>query len=361
MSQSLRYISREHSGFTFPGQVTHAPDTYLLMYAIRTGGGQRLLIGAMQYQVCEHPMARGMPYGQEGRAGIVYKLSPVAGSACALKVFNPRNRDPSLVNLASHLDQFATMPGLSACRHSILTPRTDGQLLREFPDLMYAAMMRWIPGYTWADTMQGNEELTAAESLRLAHGLAEGLQRMEERGLAHCDLSGANVLLPDLAPDTCNATHPVELVDVEQMYAADLPRPRVLPAGSPGYAHRSVSTGDWSPRSDRFAGALLLAEILGWCDSTARSYGAGKHSSIRPKSRTMRARRIASYARCWTNVGAHPCVDFWIRRGTAKRWPIAQVSATGWWHSQSRPKPHVTTRRPRAYPGQQPPRPRRHQ
>ena len=59
----------------------------------------------------------------------------------------------------------------------------------------------------------------------------------------------------------------VELVDVEQMYSPKMDRPDVLLAGSPGYAaHRTVHSGLWSSYADRFAGAVIIAEMLGWSD-----------------------------------------------------------------------------------------------
>jgi hypothetical protein len=84
---------------------------------------------------------------------------------------------------------------------------------------------------------------------------------MEEQGIAHCDLSAPNVMLPLLAGGTG-----VELVDLEGLYAPGMPQPQELSSGSAGYAHPQAAGGLWSPEADRFAGAVLLAEMLGWCD-----------------------------------------------------------------------------------------------
>jgi len=91
---------------------------------------------------------------------------------------------------------------------------------------------------------------------------------MEQESLAHCDLSGPNVLLPGLSPEAHNGL--VALVDVEQLYGPDLRRPDVLPGGSAGYAHKTAPEGLWSAHADRFAGAVLLAEMLGWYDVHVR-------------------------------------------------------------------------------------------
>lgn len=68
----------------------------------------------------------------------------------------------------------------------------------------------------------------------------------------------------------------VELIDVEDLYAPELMRPEKLPSGSPGYAHREAHHGLWSADADRFAGAVLLAEILGWCDPRVRGKAYGE-------------------------------------------------------------------------------------
>jgi WD40 repeat protein len=192
----------------------------------------------------------------------------------ALKVFRARFRTPALVSQAEKLAAFADLPGLTVCRRTVLTPTRHADLLRREPDLTYAVLMPWIEGPTWVEVMLEKRPLTPQQALDLARAFAQVLVRMEEQGLAHCDLSGPNVLLPMLA----NSPLPlgegpgvrVELVDVEGLYAPGLPRPEVLPSGSAGYAHRTAREGLWGPTADRFAGAVLLAEMLGWSDETVR-------------------------------------------------------------------------------------------
>ncbi|MBO9362950.1 MAG: hypothetical protein J7452_12200, partial [Thermoflexus sp.] len=74
-----------------------------------------LIIDGVAYRIAEHPAAPGFPYGQEGRAGIVYCLEPSPspagwergpggeGSKAALKVFKPRFRSPFLVAQADRM------------------------------------------------------------------------------------------------------------------------------------------------------------------------------------------------------------------------------------------------------------------
>jgi hypothetical protein len=241
-----------------------------------------LTLNGVTYRIAEHPAAPGIPYGQEGRAGIVYQLLPADRSAgfqpAALKVFRARFRTPALVSQAEKLAAFADLPGLTVCRRTVLTPQRNADLLRREPDLTYAVLMPWIEGPTWVEVMLEKRPLTPQQALDLARAFADILSRMEQNGLAHCDLSGPNVLLPMLAQPTADRrpqtayspSSTVELVDVEGLYAPGLPRPEVLPSGSSGYAHRTAREGLWGPTADRFAGAVLLAEMLGWGDESVR-------------------------------------------------------------------------------------------
>jgi Serine/threonine protein kinase len=231
-----------------------------------------LTLNGVTYRIAEHPAAPGIPYGQEGRAGIVYCLEtltpspspaqpPGVGVRAALKVFKPRFRMPYLVSQAEKLAAFADLPGLQAARRRVLTRVQNPDLLQQHPDLIYAVLMPWIEGPTWFDILMDRKPLSPETSLALAHSLAQVLARMEEQGIAHCDLSAPNVMLPLLAGGTG-----VELVDLEGLYAPGMTRPQELSSGSAGYAHRQATGGLWGPEADRFAGAVLLAEMLGWCD-----------------------------------------------------------------------------------------------
>jgi hypothetical protein len=231
-----------------------------------------LIINGERYRIAEHPAAPGIPYGQEGRAGIVYCLEtltpspspaqpPGVGVRAALKVFKPRFRMPYLVSQAEKLAAFADLPGLQAARRRVLTRVQNPDLLQQHPDLIYAVLMPWIEGPTWLEVLLEKRPLSPQQALHMARGLAQVLEVLELRGLAHCDLSAPNVMLPLLAGGTG-----VELVDLEGLYAPGMTRPQELSSGSAGYAHRQARGGLWGPEADRFAGAVLLAEMLGFCD-----------------------------------------------------------------------------------------------
>ena len=235
--------------------------------AFRPQVNEELLIGGVTYRIAEHPAAPGFPYGQAGRRAIVYQV--VAGDdKRALKVLTPRFRTPALVLVAQNLAPFASLPGLQVCERTVLTPERHSILLQQHPDLAYAVLMPWIEGPTWMETMIQKRALTPEASLSLARSLAGILAAMEGEGLAHCDLSGPNVMLPPEGG--------VVLVDVEEMYGAGFEQPEVLSSGSSGYAHRSAAEGLWGPEADRFAGAVMLAEMLGWCDERVREAAWGE-------------------------------------------------------------------------------------
>jgi hypothetical protein len=308
-----------------------------------------LIIDGVAYRIAEHPAAPGFPYGQEGRAGIVYCLqNPATASKAALKVFRARFRTPALVSQAEKLAAFADLPGLTVCRRTVLTRAQNADLLRQHPDLIYAVLMPWIEGPTWTEVMLEKRPLTPQQALDLARAFADILSRMEQNGIAHCDLSGPNVLLPMLAGQTADrrpqtAYRPpsaVELVDVEGLYAPGLPRPEALPSGSSGYAHRTAREGLWGPTADRFAGAVLLAEMLGWCDPQVVQAAWGESyfdpqemQQDTPRYRTLMAaleRRWGSnvarlFERAWRSDSLLDCPTFGEWLVALPEHPVAQA------------------------------------
>lgn len=190
--------------------------------------------------------------------GVALSVRPDPDACRALKVFKSRFRVPRLVELSTRLAPFASMAGLRVCERRVLTPQDHGDLLAAEDSLVYAALMPWIDGRTWMELILERALLSPAASLSLARGFLDVLARMEQRGMAHCDLSGPNV--------TVGEDLRVELVDVEQLHGPGLLPPDDMFAGSPGYAHPHLGEDAWSACSDRFSGAVLAAEMLGWCD-----------------------------------------------------------------------------------------------
>jgi Predicted solute binding protein len=238
-----------------------------------------IVIKGKVYRFAAHPFFAAMPYGQEGRQGIVYKIVAIQdGYAKGLKVFRPMFHHPDSVYQSEQLSALSQITGLAVCDRSVLTPHDDIELLSQHNELLYAAVMPWVEGPTWMDVLLDKRELTQAIALHTAQSLAEVLSYMEQRGLAHCDLSAPNVMIPGLLHDIKpNVKSWIQLVDVEQMYAAKLDKPEHVPQGSPGYASmRMKSRQGWSKYADRFAGSMLLAEMLAWFDPAIREAAWGE-------------------------------------------------------------------------------------
>ena len=273
-----------------------------------------IAIDGATYRIAEHPAAPGMPYGQTGRRATVYQLR-AGDSLRALKVFTPAFRTPRTIENAQRLAPYAPLPGLQAATRTVLTSAVHGGLLQQHPDLEYAVVMPWVAGETWQEIVLNRRVLSPEECRALAASLARILATMERHGLAHCDIAGPNLLItPNPAA--------VALVDLEELYAPGLPQPEKLPGGSPGYAHRTAPSGLWSVRADRFAGAILLAEMLAWCDERIRAAASDESffdpaEVQHPSSRaglmltTLRARWGAPFAEAfgeaWNSVSLDDC------------------------------------------------------
>ncbi|MCM3782835.1 hypothetical protein M3231_07600 [Neobacillus mesonae] len=242
--------------------------------------GDELLISGEKYTIGQHPAAPGIAYAQTGRQGTVYKLIPQNGhdyESKALKVFFPKFRVPAMVYQSEQMEKYSEISGLQVCKRDVLTPERNGKLISEHGDLLYAVLMPWVDGISWFDIVCDKKQLTPEQSLILASSLASIGSAMEQRGIAHCDLSAPNVLIPFFSEvERPEGAAAVELVDVEQLYSPKMDRPDALLAGSAGYAaHRIVNSGLWSSYADRFAGAVILAEMLGFSDPEVveRTYG----------------------------------------------------------------------------------------
>lgn len=210
-------------------------------------------ISGIPFRIAEHPSAPGYPYAQEGRTGIIYQL--IANEPKALKVFRQRFITPKMVSLANSLHDYATIPGLSVCDRLVLTPSQSPKLLQQHPELTFAVCMPWIEGTTWQEIVMTKQSLLPEKSINLTCNFCRILVSLEQKSIAHGDLSPSNIIISPQQDQ-------IELVDVEGMYAPNLSIPEALTPGSPGYAHKSNTTGIWDPTSDRFAGAIILAEML---------------------------------------------------------------------------------------------------
>jgi hypothetical protein len=289
--------------------------------AFRPAVEQEILIDDVVYRFVEHPAAPGMPYGQEGRAATVYKLLADSAYTRALKVFKPSYRSPVLAEHAEKVAPLATLPGLQVCRRTVMTPSRHIELLQTYPDLQYAVLMPWIEAPTWFDVIYERRSLSPEQSLNLADALLQTLVTMEHNGLAHCDLSGPNVLLPTLFADRTASSEEtvsnIELVDIEDLYGPGLTRPEKLLGGSPGYASATASSASWSAEADRFTGAVLLVEMLGWCDEHIRQIAHGEQyfDPAEMQRDTERVKLLLQVLReCWNQAIAELFTELWFAK-----------------------------------------------
>lgn len=285
-------------------------------------------IGDSIFQFTEHPNAPGRLYGQEGRRATVYQLTSSYNRPFALKVFKPSFRVPRMVAVADKLAPYASLAGLQACKRTVLTSKRHPDLLSQNPELTYAVLMPWVDGETWQEILLSHRELSCQTSLKIAQAFVSILVDMEERGLAHCDLSAPNIII--------GSDHSVSLVDLEEMYGPDFIRPAELPAGSSGYAHQSVRDGIWREDADRFAGAVILMEMLGWCNAPVRNNAWGESYFVPDEMQRECERFRILYTvleECWGERIAGLFSAAWHSDSLADcpnfaEWNVALISAT---------------------------------
>ena len=228
---------------------------------------ERLKLGTETYYFTEHPALKGtgMPYGQTGRKATVFQLRAEDGKKRALKVFSSAYRSEENMYKTGELLRYSSLPGLATCERFVISKHQFPSLIQQNRDLDYSVLMPWVEGITWQDLILKKQTLSKDKCYKTALELNRVLGTMESSKVAHCDLSGPNLIL-SLNGHGGSDKEPISLIDLEEMYAPDLTQPKNLPAGSAGYAHCTASKGLWCPEADRFAGSILLANILAWSD-----------------------------------------------------------------------------------------------
>lgn len=211
------------------------------------------------FTALEHPNAPGMVHLMEGAKGLVYSVRGPNGIRYALKVMKRAHQQADLVSRCASVSALAHLPGMTVCQRYCLTDNGSAQTLGEFPQLQYAILMPWIEGASWYDLVIRRQTLPPEQARSLAFDLIRALARLERDGLAHCDISGGNIVT--------SAGASVELIDVEDMYSASVQRPTHCSLGTPGYQHQASQTGQWGPNADRFAGAVAFVEMLSRSDA----------------------------------------------------------------------------------------------
>jgi len=249
----------------------------------------RLNIDGVEYTFTPHPAIPTLVWGQEGRHAIVFRLQR-GNEAYGLKVFRPVFRHPGLIATAESLWTYHELPGMLVCKQAVITREGFPELVRQYEDLDYAMVMPWIEGDTWFDVIHKRSKLTLDQSRAIADNMAWTLYALELNQLAHCDLSSGNVILDPRMDQS-------HLVDVEDLYSPWLEQPPLVPAGTPGYQHKeSAEKGQWGPMGDRFAGVVLIAEMLGWAHPDVRAKAWGE-SYFAPDEIQQKGERFETLAK----------------------------------------------------------------
>jgi hypothetical protein len=280
--------------------------------------GRDLLLADGPYRVMPETafeVADEMAFARQGRKSRVFKLRGPDDSMYALKTFYRGFSLPEYAALTPALASFGDITGLRTCRRRLVEP-AEAAAIGE-PGLAYAVLMPWIDGVSWAGVVEGRYPMSAPSCLDLASQTASVLAELESRGLAHADVSSTNLLITNANPGPT-----IELIDVEDMYHESLGSLPYVPDGSPGYAHpRNLGRGCRNRYGDRFAGGILLTEMLIWPEPAVRDcaadvsvfepselcHGGPKYGLVREllHARSMDVARL--FDRIWDSPGQSGC------------------------------------------------------
>jgi len=302
--------------------------------------GTQIAIGPAAYGFMPHPLFPAdmdEVFVVEGGEALIYQLQNLAtGALFALKVSKPSYRGEHIARSVAALAPYASLPGLYLGNRVCLTRQAYPHLVAQCPDLEYAVLMPWIAGRTWAGLLAdpaASAAYTPYHALDLAAAAAQVFWDLEAHHLAHTDIAGGNVIL---APDLKR----VELLDIENLYMPNAPTPVRRSLGSPGYQHRSLDKrGQWRAEGDRFAGAILLTEMLVWWDPEVRTrtqaesdslfqpgelqeVGSAKWQAVRDALWTVCAPVLPLFDAAWAANDLAACPEL-------SAWALALVQARG--------------------------------
>lgn len=296
-----------------------------------------LSIDEREYRFVPHPYfpTDDEVLAMEGGEAVVYQVQEVATRALyALKVPKPSYQDEHFVRVAATLTPYKHNPGFSLGNRICLTKKKHARLIAEYPELEFAILMPWLSGRTWAGLMLdqlASAHYSRSHAYQLAFSTAQVLWNLEAYHLAHTDIAGGNIMLsPDL--------NRVELLDIEGLYIQGAPMPKLRSQGSPGYQHCHLDQrGQWRPDGDRFAGAILITEMLTWVNPFVRALTPDNAESLF-QTRELQGNRtrrwemvwktlkeicppaVTLFEQAWTSRDLSECPDF-------SMWSLALIQA----------------------------------
>ena len=215
----------------------------------------QITIGLKDFTFVPHPMLKEVTFAQEGRLAIIYAMVDSDNQPYALKQYKLFVRDEIIEKQTVYLQPYSLLAGLHTCNRFVITQDTDPELVKKYPELEFAIVLPWVSGYSWFDFIATDRQISSNEGLDLALQLSSILATMENHGIAHCRLSSTQVMI-DLSKIGDQA---IEIIGFDNVYGPGSPKPKKIVSGFESYTHRNHK---WGGSGDRFAGAILLLELL---------------------------------------------------------------------------------------------------
>ena len=232
--------------------------------------GEVAVLNGITLRPDSHPNFATVPAMISGDQGTTYQLLDNSDNKWMLKKFAAESEPAAdyvgaIQPLVPTRSQFE-----SGSRRMVLNESSVDQSSYHKPEFLSwisgTVLMPHVAGYTWGELIQsiteGARTLSKVERLLLCSRLSEAVDLLESSGLSHRDLSSSNVII-----DVLNVE--VSLIDWDSLYHNSLNEPPDTTAGSDGYiapfvrANGSVEPQrTWRERADRFALALMNAELL---------------------------------------------------------------------------------------------------
>jgi hypothetical protein len=251
--------------------VAMCTDTDILREWLRSGLTVRIC--GLDFRLKSSPYLDGAPLCiQKGQGTVVFLEQVPQGHTWLLKTFTPGRRPTDAYLLGVE----KCLPGTVACfactQRRLLTREHVDMRASSYKNAALAdwasggVMMPKVPGTSWAsvaeDLRDGAVQMSLSERLRLSLALARIIDLLEAGSCSHRDLSAGNVFV---TPDGR-----VYLIDWDCTYHPSLPFQANTTLGTMGYLAPFLKvtggTADpalsWRPHADRFALAVLVAEIL---------------------------------------------------------------------------------------------------
>lgn len=227
----------------------------------------RIVLRDQEYKFLADESFPGRVYENNiGARAIIYKIQNIqSGTIHALKIFRPQYQFSYSKETFDYAQRtLCNIPAFAwIAQRFMINQANDSTLLRARANtfLENAIVMPWLEFDNITDVRflvkKGYLTLTNDDTFKIARSFFESMHQLELLGIAHGDIASSNILI-----DTTN--HKVHIIDVEDIFHDSLVKPKAVldgPGGSQGYRF-SASFSSWDVMADRFASAVLIAELL---------------------------------------------------------------------------------------------------